>query len=70
MLQLAVVLLYVTSVVFAADLLPNYSDPVNKIVFFDERDQIPLFLTCTRNPSESAYNLKWWVSIEKKTNPS
>ena len=59
MLQLAVVLLYVTSVVFSADLLPNYSDPVNKIVFFDERDQIPLFLTCTRNPSESAYNLKW-----------
>ena len=39
MLQLAVVLLYVTSVVFSADLLPNYSDPVNKIVFFDPLNQ-------------------------------
>lgn len=57
MLQLTVAIC-VFSAVFA-DLVPNYSDASEKVVFFDERDEIPLFLTCLRVPADRNYTLKW-----------
>lgn len=57
-LQLIVVMLCIFSAVFS-DLIPNYSDPSEKIVYFDERDGIPLFLTCLKPQANQTYNLKW-----------
>jgi len=58
MLQFIVVVLCVFSAVFA-DLIPNYSDSAKKVVYFDERDAIPLFLTCLKTPAERTVTLKW-----------
>lgn len=58
MLQLIIVVLCVLSAIFA-ELIPNYSHPTKKVVYFDERDGIPLFLTCLKTPADSTYNMKW-----------